>query len=104
LNEVAYLAGWATCSANQYEGDPKATAKRRAKMRERHGNNGFGLTTANQAQLAVSGTPPTGSPAPTGKRGQLNPALSRWLMGFPPEWDACAVTATPVSRRSRRNS
>ena len=54
-------------------------------------------------QVVHSGPIATGSPVPTEKRGQLNPAHSRWLMGYPPEWDACAVTAIPFCRRSRRN-
>jgi len=54
--------------------------------------------------LTDSGTPAIGSPAATEKPGQLNPAHSRWLMGYPAEWDACAPTAMPSSRKSRKPS
>lgn len=42
-----------------------------------------------------------GSPAETGKPGQLNPRFSGFLMGYPPSWDMCAMKVE--SRASRRS-
>jgi hypothetical protein len=46
----------------------------------------------------------SGSPAATARRGQLNPAFSRWLQGYPEGWDACAPTVTRSSRKSQQSS
>jgi hypothetical protein len=38
----------------------------------------------------VLGMISSGSPAAMARRGQLNPAFSRWLQGYPEEWDHAA--------------
>lgn len=99
LNEQVRLAGWSTPLAAD---GPKTDCTLPAALRR--AAQGKTLSTAMQARLVASGPQPTGSPVETGKPGQLNPAHSRWLMGYPPEWDDCAVTAMPSSRKPPRSS
>jgi hypothetical protein len=93
LDDAATLAGWVTPTAHDVSG-------RSQNQKAKHGTKHGCAELANQ----VPGVVPSGSPASTEKRGALNPAFSRWLMGYPPEWDDCAATAMPSSRRSRQSS
>ena len=60
-------------------------------------------TMTAEAYMAL-GLKASGSLGQTQKPGALNPEFVCWLMGFPPEWDACAPTAMPSFRKSRRKS
>ena len=92
---IAGLTNWATPTTRDYKG-----GYRGGRMR----NNKISTDTLDVAAQLTSGQTAIGSPAATEKPGQLNPAHSRWLMGYPAEWDACAPTATPSSRKSRKPS
>lgn len=100
LNEVAVLAGGATPSSSDHKG--AATPEAVKEWAKRGHNLPEFAQMAQPARLTATGEMLTGSSAGMESGGQLNPAHSRWLMGLPPEWDACAPTATLSSRKSRR--
>lgn len=87
--------GWPTPSATDYKGGYFGGRKRNGKW----STDRLDVT----AQLAIRGKNQNGLIAETESAAQLNPELSRWLMGFPQERGNFAPTETPSSRRSRRN-
>ena len=106
------VTGWPTSSVRDSKGGYEGGRMRDGK-----------ISTDTLDVVAQLGIPSTSSPAGTEKRGALNPAHSRWLMGFPVTWCQAAIrayrklkprrkaasrdsaaTATPSSRKSRQSS
>ena len=111
LMDFAMLAGWPTPNAGPQNDTDSKWEERREKIRtEKKNGNGFGMTLGmassltGPTRLTASGRLLTGSCAEMTSGGQLNPAHPRWLMGYPPEWDDCAVTAMPSTRTRRQRS
>lgn len=107
LQDFASIAGWPSPCAqngtvNGYK-DPEKVIARKAAGRQQNLQDVVILAT-QPIRIKASGQMLTGSDAEMGNSGQLNPEHSRWLMGFPPEWDDCAATEMPSSRKQLRNS
>lgn len=102
LDVTAQLTGWPTPTTidnNQVAGMGAA-----ASHPSRGTTLGGAARLTSPMRLAASGQVLTGFSAEMESGGQLNPDLSRWLMGLPDEWASCAPTATPSLRRSRKHS
>jgi len=102
------LTGWPTPTKGNADGsqmgkDASATGRRPDGSKATVSLNQVAQL-VGPARLTASGEMLTGSSAAMASGGQLNPAHSRGLMGYPPAWDFYGVMAMQTFRRSPPSS
>ena len=90
-------SGWPTPATTDYKGGYTGGRMRNGKL----STDRLDITAqlAGPARLTASGEMLTGCSAGMESGGQLNPLLSRWLMGLPLQWDICAIAAMPLKKK-----
>lgn len=105
LGRQAVLAGWNTpdSTMTQAKARPPVLGNRKPTDPQISLADQAHHLAPGPARRTASGEMLTGSSAGMASGGQLNPAHSRWLMGLPPEWDACAPMETRSTLSKRKS-
>lgn len=106
LDVTAQLAGWPTPTTSNDRSPCPQEAMRTyrdngTKIQKRLQDVG---ELCSPARLTASGEMLIGYAAEMESGGQLDPDHSRWLMGFPAEWEDCAPTETLSTLKRRQRS
>ena len=104
--QAAVLSGWPTTRAADGDKNVRTTEGAMKEIERKGSPQDLPASAAitQPIRLTASGETLIGSDAAMESSGQLNPAHPRWLMGLPPVWDDCAVTAMQSLPRSRKHS
>lgn len=93
LQSMAMTVGWCSPTSRDHRDTPgMATARPDGKPRFDH------------LPRQAHGATPISSPAETGTRGVLDPALPRWLMGYPEAWDRTAPGSSEWTSAQQRET
>ncbi len=95
----AQLATWATPAARDFRSNSASEEWHQERAEQTRGKP----LSEQVHQLLDSGETPSGSTAATASTGQLNPDLSRWLMGIPSEWSTCAPSSSELKAASGKS-